>query len=110
MTPATRYCEHCGNPIQYHPKQGAARYRMRRFCCQSCASIAVPRVVLNSRRTVGTDDASLVRAYIDDIIAEMERAMIAVTDNPLKTLPPQVKKLWCPMRHKYYVAMIGVIR
>lgn len=107
-----RTCEQCGGAIAYR-HSGMAHYQRVRFCSKSCASRAVPRRNTPPRKQAATEldtDKATIRQYLEDTIRAMEIAQIAVTDNPLKALPPQVKRLWCPVRHTYYTAIVEVLR
>ena len=99
----TRYCEHCGGVIPINPNKHISLYALRRFCSGSCSR----RHILMDHDTA-MDNA--VRAYLDDYAVAMEIAQCAVMDFPIRTLAPRVKRLWCPVRHHYYTALIGEIR
>lgn len=105
-----RPCKQCGNPIPYNRKYGPGEYAKRVYCGASCASKVGGRRPKSRQVNVNASFDATIREYLDDTATAMEIAQIAVTDNPLKCLPPQVKRLWCPVRHGWYSATVAVLR
>lgn len=105
-----RTCEQCGNPIPYNRRYGLGEYAKRIYCSVSCASKVGGRRPKSRQVNVNASFDATIREYLDDTATAMEIAQIAVTDNPLKCLPPETKRLWCPVRHTYYTAIVEVLR
>lgn len=126
-----RVCVHCAQPLIRKSGETSTNYRNRRYCDKACQGAARTALFAADRppcaicgRTVPLAASGYcskrcygeaqridrhIDAYAAGFVNRTER-MQAMQARPLIGCEPQIKRLWEPFRHRWYVAEVIALR
>mgnify|MGYP003406246955 CR=1 FL=1 len=103
-----RYCLCCSALLVQRDGERKGHFAARQYCNYSCSNKGNASLTRKRMRDVSYGIAA--EKYVQGVMAELEVAQIAITDHPLIALPPQVRRLWNPITHSYYTAIVRALR